>query len=90
LIIAAPAPVARSLVGRGRSFLPARAISVDEHEQEAAERHAIKEIDTPKQVHQEGNRQNSGDDGESGDQQLVGGGVTATFHSVADGEHIMA
>ena len=68
-----------------------RAIAVDEHEQEAAERHAVKnegqEADPPKQVHQEGNCQNSGDEGESRDQQLVGGDVTSALHRVAEGEH---
>jgi hypothetical protein len=61
--IAGPAPLARSPLGRGRSFLPARAIDVRHSRTraraEAAQRHAVKnegqEADPPKQVHQEGN-----------------------------------
>src|SRR5262245_61435875 len=67
-----------------------RAVAVDENEQEAAKRHAVKdegkEADPPKQVHQEGDRQDSGDEGQSRDQELVEADATSAFYGVAEGE----
>src|SRR5262249_44120474 len=66
-------------------------IAVDQHEQEAAQRHPVehegKEADPPKQVHQEGDRQNSGYESESGDQEFTGGDVTAALQGVPDRKH---
>src|SRR5262245_18940558 len=68
-----------------------RPVAVYKNEQKAAERHAVKhegqEADPPKQIHQEGNCQNSGYESESRDQQLVDGDVTSALHRVAEGEH---
>jgi hypothetical protein len=48
-----------------------RAVAINKHEQKTTERHAVEhkrqEADPPKQVHQEGDRHNAGDECETRD-----------------------
>ena len=73
-------PLARPNSSRAGGRCP---IAVDKHEEEAAERHTIEhegqEADATKQVHQESDRQDSGDEGQSSGQHLIVSDVTSAL-----------